>query len=433
MKTKSNYIEKLFFVLSIFSAVLRLYNITYINYALFAILFFSAITRKLTVDKFIYYSLFVPDKYLQILSVVIYLYLRKQLIPKKVNKRVTQFIMFITSSAIINLLIHSGNVIQIAFQIVLYYCFIQFAHLGSKEHNTDVLFNTLTKLYWLQIIICTIQLLYYHSGIDNIKGTFINAHYLGIFLVVYSFLVLNRKEKRKYYMCILALIWIIIADAKHVAVVFAFALLVDCFLRKIKIENHELLFSMAVMFIGIVGIMYITNNPPAFLSDNNLFRIYVLNQEYNKKIVFLNRTLVNMLSLNGLFGFGVGLYGSQIAITMGKGVIYPWDKSLSNYRYISNPYKQAMEGLMTQGYTLYGIGTSSMALGYPLVSYIAMIAELGIVGYFGFVNIIDKEFNNCNKTLLIYFFIICLFDTYFEIPSVFVLLLIGTELTRKRK
>ena len=89
-----------------------------------------------------------------------------------------------------------------------------------------------------------------------------------------------------------------------------------------------------------------------------------------------------MLGLNGLFG--VGQFGSQISLMISQGIIYYWRPEYSVFHYAIAPFTNAIRGLMTEWYTLYGIGQSSMVLGYPLVSFIGFFdKQFGIGARYG--------------------------------------------------
>lgn len=425
--------EILFMALLMVDTMLKLIGINYFTYLPFGVIFFGVILKKITLEEFLLYALFVPQKYLQLIAVPIYLLLRKQLLLYKIRREIVMFISFLSISGILNFCFYSGTLMQVIFQIGVYYCVLIFATHGCKKFSGNGYYSILDKMFYLQIATGMIQMAYYKHAIDDLKGTFISAHYLGVFLVLYCFLIFRRKlELRKTILnCALSILWLYLCDAKHVWMIFIFSFFVSGCMKMIGIKKNYLLISMLSMMIVMMGVTYIFNGHiPSVWLNNNIIRTYVVNTEYNKKFIFMLNTFKQMISVNGLIGFGVGLFGSQVAITMGKGIIFSWNSSLSTYHYMATPYRNAIEGLMTRGYSTEGIANSSMVLGYPLVSYVALIAELGIIGFLWFVRLLEKYFADCDRTLLIFFFIICFFDTYFEIPSVFVSVMITTEMTR---
>jgi hypothetical protein len=297
-------------------------------------------------------------------------------------------------------------------------------HLEKREVLLD-------KLFYTQIITGVIQLLYYRHAVDDLKGTFFNAHYLGVFLVLYLFLII-KKEKKKfkdYIGILLSVLALWLCDAKHVWALFLLSLGICWILKKIGMKkNYDMICCIGLFSIIAIIVMIFNSDIIYKLEDNQYIRVYVLNSQYNKKANVLINTFQNLKSINGIFGFGCGLYGSQIAISMGKGVIYPWDQTLAGFHYISEPYRRAIAGLMTKNYVLYGIAESSMVLGYPLVSYIALVGELGIIGFFCFFKLINKYMQESDRTLIVFFMLISIFDTYFEIQSVFLFIIIITAM-----
>ena len=86
---------------------------------------------------------------------------------------------------------------------------------------------------------------------------------------------------------------------------------------------------------------------------------------------------------------------------------------------------------MTKKYTNVDINMSSMVLGYPLVSFISMVAELGLVWFLMFCSVLDSYYREKDKVFLISFIFLTFFDTYLEIACVFVLILFITGMFQK--
>lgn len=428
--------EFIFVILCLINTIFRLMGVSRFEYAIIAALIFMYLANMISAEKCLLLSMFVPDKYLQLAMVGLYLLVKGKLISRHMDKEIALFSLYALGSGVINAFLHSGNIFQVLFQVSLYYCVLRFAMDGRNEFGKEEVSNLFDKLFVLQIFIIGIQFLYSRRGGDSIKGSFINAHYLGVFLVVYFFIVVKQNVPlaKKIICGCVVLATIILCDAKHVGAIFVASYLM-CFILKRIMGDKRIIWFMSIALLILVfigGWILTTSDMPGFIENSKLYRIYVLNNEYNKKIVFICRTMEQMISINGIMGFGVGLYGSQIAITMGKGVIYPWDSSLIKYDNIAQPYKYAIEGLMTEGYVKYGISNSSMVLGYPLVSFVAMVAELGWIGFIWFIRLLNRAYLECDKSLILFFLGICVFDTYFEIASVFVLVMIGTVLSDKK-
>ena len=187
--------------------------------------------------------------------------------------------------------------------------------------------------------------------------------------------------------------------------------------------------AIVAVFLGLLNLGMLNS----ILEHFSILSTYILNLNFNKKVQFYKNTFAQLMGINGIFGYGAGLYGSQICITFAKGIIYDWNPSLGIYSYAIAPYAKAIRGIMTEWYTNTGILISSLVLGYPLVSYIALVAELGIIGLYLFLHILDKKYRNSYGSFIIMFLLLVHFDTYFEIPCVFILILIAENISNKRK
>ena len=121
----------------------------------------------------------------------------------------------------------------------------------------------------------------------------------------------------------------------------------------------------------------------------------------------------------------MGQFGSQICLTMAKGIIYPWQYGNTMFVIAAQPFREAITGLMSRWYVEEGIALSSMVLSYPLVSIVGLIAENGIIGVILLFNAIEKIVDKYeNSILLIMMLLLFVFDTYLEIPCVSVSLII---------
>lgn len=187
--------------------------------------------------------------------------------------------------------------------------------------------------------------------------------------------------------------------------------------------------AIVAVFLGLLNLGMLNS----ILEHFSILSTYILNLNFNKKVQFYKNTFAQLMGINGIFGYGAGLYESQICITFAKGIIYDWNPSLGIYSYAIAPYAKAIRGIMTEWYTNTGILISSLVLGYPLVSYIALVAELGIIGLYLFLHILDKKYRNSYGSFIIMFLLLVHFDTYFEIPCVFILILIAENISNKRK
>ena len=434
---KANCSKLIFYGMSIVNVITSLWlGINYVTYIEVLVLLVLLILRKISIVDFLLYSLFIPNKYLQLLCTLIYLIITRKIILRTLQKSEAIFIIYITLIGIMNCFVYNGLIISTLFQIGLYYSLLRLMDSFERDIEIKNVYEFLDAMFILQLITSLIEFLYFKSFGDCMTGTLISAHYFGAFLVIYVFVILKIIHPKVFRIgrlirVILAILCLYLSDAKHVWVLFIFAAMIVKILKLMKIKNKITfsVLSMTIIIVLFVGISQ-TSTAKEILSKNRFINTYVYNTKYNKKMQFFSNTFEEMKGINGLIGFGVGQYGSQISITMSKGQIYDWNNNLNKYKYAIGPYSNAMNGLMTKEYSLVGIGMSSMIMGYPLVSFIGMLAELGIIGFIMLIRIFDKNYQKYNVEFLLAFIMMTLFDTYLEIPCVLILVLVATFINK---
>lgn len=439
MKIKIKLYDISFMTLSIANVFLiNKFEFLFLTYVLIGMLVLFKMVNILDNENFLLYSLFIPNKYVQLLSVLLFLIFSNKIITKKIRIRESIFILYIIFVGIINCIVYNGFYFCVFFQVVFYYCVLQLMDYFNRHFSLDAILITFNKMFYLQIISILIEYLILHETMDALTGTLISAHYLGVFLLIYAYILCkNRSFYKKKYIFYIKMIILLIAlyfiDAKHIVLAFFCALLLAKVFSLLKIKCKFTLLMMIVTGL-IVLFLWGVNSSVAneFIVRNQFLSTYILNDNYNKKFQFYINTFHELKGFHGLFGYGVGEYGSQICITFSKGIIYDWNNTLSAYCYGIVPFFKAIKGLMTEWYSNIGIVISSMVLGYPFVSYIALVSELGIIGLFLFMRIFDKKYEYSNGVFIIMFLLLTHFDTYFEIPCVFVLILIAEKINNKK-
>ena len=401
------------------------------TYIIFTFIILSCLLKKNNSINQLFIFLFLPDKYLQVIGCVFFtiiICIRNPRIIKQtiLAKDTFEYLFFAFGAALINCIDGSGNFIVGLIQWCVYILiFILIKY--SKEFTKCINIKLLDYFFIIEIITGISQFFILHEKFDAITGTLYSAHWYGAFIITYGYCKFCMTKYKKNFILYLLIIsfMLYLCDAKHVYLCFFVALSVNWLLKLFKIKK-KILFSWITIsiFIGIlVFIFTVIENKGS--SNNALIKAYVLNPLYNKKYVFFKNTFKELLSYHGLIGNGVGFYGSQICLTMAKGIIYSWQNISSFFTIAAEPYKVAINGVMTQWYVETGISISSMVLGYPLVSIIALIAENGFIGLI----LLSKAIENLmgeykDATLFIMLFILCFFDTYFEIPCITVLIII---------
>lgn len=430
--------EAIFILLSIVNILVILFTDKgYLSYLIFVVLLTAKMHKGINNEKFLLYALFIPNKYLQLFAIPLYLLFTGSLLRPRFSKKAIILIIYVTVFGVFNCLVYNGFIISTLFQIGVYYCTLVMIKSFDRNLDIKIAFTIFNKMFYLQFITVILQIIITRGIGDNIKGTLISAHYLGVYLLIYIYMLLKVKSVillnwRKYINIVLAIAIFILADAKHIFIVFVIAYLIAFVFKKLHIKNRLTVFGIC-MIIGTILVLNLSqSNVYNGLFLNKYIAPYIYNVNYNKKYMYLLNTMEKMKSWNGVFGFGVGQFGSQISITMSKGIIYDWNPSLSIYNHAIGPFATAINGLMTEWYTTYGILISSMVMGYPLISFVGMVAELGLFGYLLFLNVFDSYFKEKNVTFIIAFLLLTVFDTYLEIPCVFIVILIASYMIQKR-
>lgn len=416
------------------------YEITFGTYMVFVLLTLLYSVKRLDSITYLLLVLFIPNKYIQFLGLIIYALKRKDFYCFNLPKTAKLFFCFSVASGIINCIFFKGSYLNLFIQVGLYYIYFIVIYSLCKQSNIFKYEGLLNKLFIFQVIISLIQLLYYKKTGDVITGTLISAHYLAVFLLAYfhQYIKINGINKgfKSIFLFIILLFEMYITDAKHVWLVYIFALALNEILTKKNIRK-KLMGSVALIVLVIGGgIKFLERSieNDTSLSKMELVNTYVKDSNYNKKYVYFDNTFEGLKSVNGVIGYGMGQYGSQINITRAKGIIYSYNSDYSENRVAIQPYRSSIEGIMTQWYVDYGIAASSMVLGYPLVSFIPFIAELGLLGLLLLLATLETFFGRkMDKTLIVMFFMLSVFDLYFEIPNVFIMLIFFSIFLQNKK
>jgi hypothetical protein len=316
-----------------------------------------------------------------------------------------------------------------------------------QDYNLDL--NKITgfmkKIAYLQCIVGISQMLYYKKIDDAIKGTFINAHFMCIFILITIYLLYKKHKNIKDAILknklsfILYLFIIYISDAKHVYGAFVVSCLIFIILSKIIKKNYTVILGISLLFIVIlsVDLLKVQRISNYITTNFSITSEYVYRDEYNQKYRYFDRTFEMLKSFKGLIGFGLGEYGSQTASFRAYETIYRTDDTEKRAEiikpYCNDLYRVAIEDLMVKNYVA-NIKNISMVLSFPIVSFIPFIAEIGLVGFVMWLIILQKICKHKTDNILtIFFMLLTIFDIYFEIPSVFIIIILGALIPSKSK
>lgn len=408
------------------------YEFTYLIFML--ICANNLMTKKSRIEILLLY-LIVPNKYLQLAGCVLFVVISIVKDVKKISvlfwESNLRYLVFCVGVLILNRLAHGGSLFTGFFQIALYCVILEVIYITDKSKISIDNF-LLKQIFIVQVLLGLIEMGITHSTGDVITGTVTNAHWYGVFLICYGYTNINRLEQnhkkplvREVALVALIAFMLYLCDAKHVWICFILAIMINWILERIHVKR-KIFITFLGIYIGVfILIILLKLLSQSSLASNELIRTYILNIEYNKKFMFLNNIANEMFSVWGLIGFGPGQFGSQICLTMAKEVIYPWKYMGTIFTIAATPYREAIEGLMTKGYSIGGIAQSSMVLGYPLVSIAPFVAENGIIGIYLLATALEKIIKDYkDATFIIMLPLLFVFDTYLEVPCVTVMLII---------
>lgn len=384
-------------------------------------------------NQYLLLFLCMPNKYVQVLGLLVFAL--KATIPNFrrcaksfLSWQVPAFFAFAFAAGIVNCIRFGGDFVGLAVQLAVYGLLFATIRNAGDSAGTPVPMRFFAQLTLAEVALGLLQWLCMGEAGDRITGSLISAHWYAVFLIACAYYVVGilRMEPRFRKGIVVGAVvaatafMVVLADAKHVCLCFLAALAMNFLLGLLKIRK-KVLVSWMLIALAVVAAVLLAGTPlfARIVDGNRTLETYVRDDAYNKKFTFFDRTFRSMLSPDGLIGYGPGQYGSQVCISRAKGIIFDWNPALAGYASAIAPYREAISGLMTEDYTMRGIEYSSMSLGYPLVSFVPFIAELGLIGFALFLLAMERQLGGYrDATLLIMFFLCTLFDTYFEIPCV---------------
>ena len=328
-------LEYVFGILSIVNIFIQyIYNINYVTYIIFLFILLETYFNKMDSQEFLLFSFFIPNKYLQIISIPIYLFMKRDLFKPQLTRKAILFLGGITAFGLINCAIYKGLLIQTLLQVGFYYCILLLVQEFWSNDSVKTRVRFFDYIFVLQIVCALLEILITGGIKDNIRGTFKSAHYFGIYLLIYLYMQYkidnkNKKHSETILLCVVDVVFFILADAKHVLVVILLAFLLVVILNKLHIQRQITIVGVILLIGGCGGLIFSQSNVGKAVIEKSYIRPYLYDQRYNKKYEYMINTYENMKSINGLVGFGVGQYGSQISLTMSKGIIYEWNPDLT--------------------------------------------------------------------------------------------------------
>lgn len=393
----------------------------------------------LSIEIAFIFSLMIGSELICIINIFIcifYLFIKKRLSKIRYEKNVLICVAFLLLIALVNMVI-SGGVFNTLFGI-FYYCLVLLVAISVKGNLAESKLVYALKLGLISQFVCGVVIIVleknFSSG-DIHCGTFSDANYAAIFLIVslyyvlkYSFsngLTIKQVFKVNYVYIFGATVFIILSSAKNVIVGLVFAVIVYAISKKVtKNKSWQIINSILVMYIAIFGGILIMHSQ---IINSFLMRvapqelgIYFYNKEYSFKYDYFEGTIFEELAgPRMLFGYGIGQYGSRVANMFGYNSMYREDNSIN--RFIADHFEEQILPNYKKYASRYSkeisedIRWRSAILTYPYSSIIAFLAENGVIGLLFMTYIWGRAGNKSKYGFLVSFlFSICIFDIYFD-------------------
>ena len=123
-------------------------GISYLVYPMAFMLIIYKMFKILNNEEFLLYSLFIPNKYIQLLSVLLFLVFENKLISKKLRINEIIFIIYIFTIGLLNCCIYDGIIIAVLFQTCVYYCILRSLDTFNMKFSEDTILSVFDKMFF---------------------------------------------------------------------------------------------------------------------------------------------------------------------------------------------------------------------------------------------------------------------------------------------
>jgi glycosyltransferase involved in cell wall biosynthesis len=272
---------------------------------------------------------------------------------------------------------------------------------------------------------------------DLYKGTFSNAHMLCLWLIWYSIVTFIKYKDsihklNKFFIAFKLVVlstMIYLTDGKHLWIAAILSLILYGVIFK-----FEPLKKIAVIIVGaiiVLGLFIVTNISKSeefkqtIEKKSTYISMYMYKKPFNTKFEYIDSTLNDKLKgYHFLIGYGQGQYGSRIAnlrayeyMAKSEGLATQLSKVLSPY--VLEEYKDQASKYDDKFVEF--IPNMSAVLAYPFSSIIAIIAEVGILGFIAYLMFFNSIANRSKvkelHLIVIILLFLMIFDSYFEMTS----------------
>lgn len=317
--------------------------------------------------------------------------------------------------------------------------------------------SSVKSLIYLEFIITCERIIKYHilTPGDWCVGTLSNAHYFGNWIILslvflYSCIKNNKKNAISCFSLLdivlipTSLMMLYLSDAKAIIISFILALVLYLFIEIITVKNSNALFftiiGMYVVFYIGLWVMSLPSVKTTIIEKSPNIYPYLYTNGWNGRVNFASSTLFDSLrGIRFFTGYGLGQYGSRISNAFAYDIMYRNDSSINSF--IASNFQPSHVDKFANLVSYYNddfvssIQWRSAVLSYPFSSFIALIAETGIIGVVFVSTWLNKTLKNAeNRFAIVYFLSVCIFDLYFDnFQCVFAVIIYAFVIKTNRK
>lgn len=351
----------------------------------------------------------------------------------KLKKSVLLPIAFVLGVSLISSVIYATwwNVVFYILYLILLLVTYSYCKVDIEKQDALKIIRNFILIEFIATILLALRTGRVTPG-DIFGGSLLNAHFFAnwLFLSLFALLVIQKdvpwikriKVDGIYIVFIFLMIYLASAITVFVAACVACVLYVALYpLNRRKGPDLLILIlgTYAAIFF-VMGILYLEPVKAYLSSMSHFLDLYLYSSGWNYKLEYFYGTLFRELKGIRLFtGFGLGQYGSRFAnlfaydvMWRGDNVINKLVSSLFESHYLPQ-YAKYISFYDEQFVSL--ITWRSAVMSYPFSSFIALIAETGLIGVTFVAYLINKTFGSSpGKILIYYFLIVCIFDIFFD-------------------
>ena len=387
---------------------------------------------------------------INIIMAIIIGQIRKPLeICSKIKKRTLLLMIWFSAVSLL-----SGVYYSTVFNSIFYFSYLILLWITYKYIRVDMdcyeIKSILKKFLLLQAIITVEIVIKYHSFIpgDIFGGTIMNAHFFSNWLILTCFVYIYVLKKMRRISIIdigyliSTIIMLILASANAVVIAAVLAIMIYSVLKYKRLSDKNDLFWMIcftylffAIFLRVLQVPQIKN---IIQNKSTYLNLYLYSKGWNYKFQYFYGTLFDSLKGIRLFtGYGLGQYGSRVANAFAYDVMWRASNGINNF--IASVFPSSYVPQFARYISFYtedfvnSILWRSAVMSYPFSSFMALLAETGVIGVILVARWLNGKFKHMECKIIIYYFlIVCIFDIFFDdyqcvLPLIFFLSMLNRK------